>query len=269
MTTQPEPAGRNKDQGPSRLASFAGSLQRPLSALAMGLFPGRCAACEAALPWRRHDEALCLPCAEILAHNDGPACAICGEAFASARAVTHVCGRCSERRPPYALLRSPWIYAGPARDAILRFKLNDRPYLFRPLSRPMAGLVDEAGWSPDLVTSVPMSRAGLRRRGYDPAHLLALGLCGHLGWPKPQAGLLAKTRETPSQRGASAAARRDNVRDAFTAGRRAARQLSGREVLLVDDVVTTGATADACARVLKRAGAQGVTVVTLARTPYD
>jgi ComF family protein len=257
---------RPPDPKPGRWRVALGNVA---SSLAMGLFPGRCAACDEALPWRGADEALCETCAHALLPTDGPRCPRCGQGFTSAQAVDHVCGRCHAEPPPYERLLSAWLYGGPAREAILRFKLQGRPYLYRALSRPLADLLLREAWRPDLVLAVPMSTGGLRRRGYDPAYLLALGLSQHLGWPRPPTGLLHKVRETPAQRGMSAAARRENVRGAYQCPEKAAKHLKGRTVLLVDDVVTTGATAEACAGALRRAGVARVSVVTLARTPYD
>lgn len=260
---RPTPAG---NRSPPALATL---VTQGLASLAMGVFPGRCAACDERLPWRSSDEAFCELCEGALVDVQGPACSVCGQAFISAQAVDHVCGRCHERPPPYERLRSIWIYGGPARDAILRYKLHERPYLYKALAKPMADLVRLEGWRPDLVIAVPMSKRGLGQRGYDPAYLLALGLCRRLGWPAPPTDLLRKVRETPAQRRKSAAARRENVRGAYQSPATALERLKGRAILLVDDVVTTGATAEACSTALGRAGASSVTVVTLARTPYD
>jgi len=235
-----------------------------LEPLWMGLYPGRCAACDASLPWRAADEALCDACRALEEAVAGPWCPICGTPHPIAGGVTHVCGACHAARPPYAARRAPRWYQGPWRDAILRFKLGGRPDLHRALAAPLLPLVRAAGWSPDVLLAVPMTRRALRARGHNPAALLCLTLARALGRPA-RLGWISKVRDTAPQRGLTAPERRDNVRGAF----RGEPAVKGRRLLLVDDVATTGATAEACARALRRAGAREVVVVTLALTPYD
>ncbi len=232
---------------------------RAVESLLMGLYPGRCAACDQALPWRVADEAFCEACAGLVERPQGP-CPACGLPVEGGAA----CPACRVDAPPFTALRAAFWYGGPVREAVHRFKFDDRPYLFRALAAELAG-VPEPSWPRGVLTAVPMTRRGLARRGYNPAWLLALGLARRLDLPVPGASTLIKVRETAPQRGLGAAERRDNVREAFAC--RGA--VGGRDVWLIDDVVTTGATARECARVLLDAGARSVCVLALARTPRD
>ena len=115
-----------------------------------------------------------------------------------------------------------------------------------------------------IVVPVPLHWRRRLRRGYDHAWLLAIHACMHAGLPPPLPAL-RRIRASPPQSTLPAARRIDNVRGAFVVRPRLAPQLVGREVILVDDVVTTGATFAAAARVLRRAGARSVIGVALAR----
>lgn len=122
-------------------------------------------------------------------------------------------------------------------------------------------VVQRDGFKADLVAPVPLARLRQRERGYNQAALLARPLAAALGVPyRPD--VVARVRETPSQVGRSLASRRDNVADAFSARES---RTSGRRVLLVDDVLTTGATLDAAAKALKQAGAVHVAAVVVSR----
>ncbi|MFO7958468.1 MAG: ComF family protein [Candidatus Brocadiia bacterium] len=134
--------------------------------------------------------------------------------------------------------------------------------------RLLKGILRSAGAPPDIetpsaVVAVPLHPRRLRERGYNQSALLGRVLAGHFG-RRLLSGVLRRTRHTSRQTGLSRTARRDNVRGAFEAARPGA--VDGLNLLLVDDVMTTGATVDECCKVLKRAGAAKVQVLTLART---
>jgi ComF family protein len=162
---------------------------------------------------------------------------------------------------PCGLLLSPFIYGGPLAEAIIRFKHGGLPALGARLAGLALSLLDAP--AVDLVVPVPLHPRRLASRGFNQASVIA-GRAAR-SW---EAGLvrraLVRIRDTPSQGGLTALARRRNVRGAF-ALRRGQARLAGSRVALVDDVWTTGATARACARVLLRAGARSVHVLALAR----
>ncbi|WP_237140561.1 ComF family protein [Pseudomonas oryzihabitans] len=179
-----------------------------------------------------------------------------------------LCGSCLARPPAFDQVLPPWRYAFPVDTLINRFKHRDQGSLGRLagalLARHLQHLFDEGQPRPELLLPVPLSPLRLRQRGFNQAALLAgwLGKTLHL---PVEVELLQRVQEHHSQQGLSASERRRNLKQAFALVKDAA--LEGRHVALVDDVLTTGATADSLARLLKRAGARRVDVYCLARTP--
>ena len=174
------------------------------------------------------------------------------------------CAACLARPPVYSRARAVFRY-DTARDLVLRFKHADRtdyaPTFATWMCRAGADLIENA----DMVIPVPLHRWRLLKRRYNQAAVLASAIArqSELQW-MPNA--LTRTRATPSQ-GAmiSAKARRRNVLGAFTVDAALKSRLKGKRVLLIDDVMTTGATLEACARALRRAGASEISALTLAR----
>ncbi len=151
------------------------------------------------------------------------------------------------------------VYDGTLREIVHAFKYEGRRTLAAPLARLMAEAGRELLATAAVAVPVPLHRRRERSRGFNQARDLALGLgC-------PIADALTRTRATPSQTDLPAARRHANVRDAFAVGPRSRAGIDGRVVVLVDDVSTTGATLEACARALKDAGAREVRALTAAR----
>lgn len=194
---------------------------------------------------------------------DGPVCDGCGAPFAYDAGEVR-CALCQSRERAFSRARAACLYDEHSRDLILKLKHADRTDLSglfaRWLSRSAADLLDEA----QAVVPVPMHRARLLRRRYNQAAEIARPLCALTGRPYlPDA--LVRRRDTDSQGGKSAVGRRRNVAAAFAVPEARRRQVVGRKVLLVDDVLTTGATAEGCARALLAAGAAQVTLAVVAR----
>jgi ComF family protein len=156
-------------------------------------------------------------------------------------------------------LRSAYRYEGPARELVHRFKFGDLSSLAEMMAPPMAALVE---WRVDAVVPVPLAGRRQRERGYNQAALLANGVAATLGLQVSPTLRRVKSG-VPQALSAGAAERHRSVEGAFAV--RKPGMVEGCSVLLVDDVATTGATLDACARALLDAGAVEVTAVTFAR----
>ena len=206
-----------------------------------------CSACEAELPW--------------LAEH----CQVCALPLPGAGLL---CGQCQKRPPGFSRVEAPWRYAFPVDSLITRFKHQQQ----WPMGRLLAALLShhlqhafaEGLPRPDLLLPVPLGRKRLRQRGFNQAEMLASWLAESLQL-NMQPHWLQRPQEGAHQQELDAAARKRNLRQAFALHPQA--QVTGRHLALVDDVLTTGATADTLARLLTKAGATRVDVYCLARTP--
>jgi ComF family protein len=172
-----------------------------------------------------------------------------------------LCNRCRKSPPAFQALSAWAVFGGPLRSAIHRLKYERDVALGEALARPMIACLRELGWPVEMATATPMGVVRRAERGYNQADLLARPTALGLGISyKPKA--LMKTKETRSQVGLNLAQRRENVEGAFKAD---ARMVSGKRVLLIDDVSTSGATLEACAAALLEGGAAQVWCFTLAR----
>jgi ComF family protein len=242
----------------SVLQSRVAVMRRMLGALAnvaAMLFPDRCGACA-----EECEGPFCEGCAETLVATPA-GCPVCGEPADEALLPVlrpRRCVHCRARAPPFARARAPYLHGGALAEAIWKLKYDGCEELARPL-----GLLFDGCEAPRsrVIAPVPLHVSRLRERGFDQAALLARAASRRLRLPF--ADLLVRTRPTKAQVGLDRTRREANVRGAF----RARRAIPGARVCLIDDVLTTGATAAEAARALLAAGAAHVEIRTLARAP--
>ncbi len=231
------------------------------------ILPPRCRICNASTvgersPW------ICRDCWLAVAYIKPPICHQCGEPFTAPpegiASATHRCGACLLHPPPFAQARAVGLYQGALREIIHAMKYQ-RIY---GLVRPLADLLQSqfafhwGNQNPDALIPVPLHRSRLRTREFDQALALAGYVSQKIDIPVWGDNLM-RHRHTSSQVGLNAAQRRRNVHGAFHL--KDSQVCKGKALLLIDDVYTTGATMQECARLLQRAGTRWVGVYTLAR----
>lgn len=259
-------------------------IRRWLAGLTDALFPLGCRACgrfyasaagEIGQPGKKRQVSavdfpaamaahFCPACRQHWTAVTSPLCSRCGLVFKSRTGDDHLCGRCLERPGAFSRARALGVYDQSLKSAIHALKFKGAVALADPLGQLLM-VTFRRHWSPgdiDVVAPVPLHWRRFRQRGFNQAYLLIRG------WDLPEESvivrdLLVRRRATAPQTGLDRRQRRVNLKEAFALRRPG--QAAGKRVLLVDDVLTTGATAEACARALLRDGAERVDLLTLAR----
>ena len=211
----------------------------------------------------------------VVSTVDEPLCVRCGERLASAQAAQHhagLCELCRRAEPAFAKAVAYGSYDGPLRELLHLFKYDAvrsaEPVLAGMLAEAVRELVSESETEEVLLVPVPLFRGKERSRGFNQAERIARIALKRMGAEarpalRLETDALARVRDTRSQTGLTRHQRRENVRGAFAVANPA--RVRDREVIVVDDVFTTGTTARECAKVLLRAGAKRVQVATVAR----
>jgi ComF family protein len=240
---------------------LAPALRRSASWLLDAILPPRCLKCGEIVA---DSGSLCGRCWPELRFLGPPCCACCGLPFEFEMGEGSLCAACIAERPRYDRARAALTYDDASRDLILRFKHADRidgaATFAGWMARVGAALIDSA----DVIAPVPLHRWRLVRRRYNQAAILANAI-GRMRGKLVVPDLLVRRRATPSQGHLGRSQRRRNVAGAFTVHPGRAQVAQGARILLIDDVLTTGATAEACARTLRNAGASSVDLLVLAR----
>lgn len=238
-------------------------LQALRSALIDAVYPPRCMACTEATDAA---QGLCPACWRDTHFIAGPTCRKCGVPLIGAEA-TDTCEGCTRHPPAWDRGAAALVYAGAGRRMVLGLKHGDRLDMVGPLAGWMAAAGRELVEEAELVAPVPLHWLRLFRRRYNQSAELGRALSRRAG-RRFVPDLLTRRRATAPQSGGREA-RASNQEGAFALTRRHADGVAGRRVLLVDDVMTSGATLSACADVLRAGGAAGVDVLALARVAFE
>ncbi len=224
------------------------------------LYPSgiKCIVCDAELPEESRFE-LCEKCKLPIAET---VCSLCGREVVFGNVI---CDQCKEERLPFAAARSSCVYRDEAATLVHKLKYRDARYLAPVLAEMMFETFTAAEWQVDFITFVPVHKSKRRSRGYNQAELLANELGKRIG--KECVPALEKKVKTKSMVRQTRERRRQIVSGAFALAEGA--DVRGKTVLLVDDVLTTGATASECTRVLKQGGCKEAYVLTFAATPVN
>lgn len=244
--------------------AFAAGARLVASGLGGLLFPADCILCERLLPTPL-DGPVCADCLSALPWIAAPYCPRCGLAY-SRTVAGGVCGSCRTRTRAYRRARAGLVYEPDVRQLLHHVKFGRCERLASILGRELARRFseDDSHGGYHAVVPVPLSRRRRLTRGFNQAERVAESVARFVEAPvRPR--LLTKTEDRPPQAGLSAKARLDNARGAYRA--RVPSQLEGGDVLLVDDVLTTGATVESASRALRKGGIAAVDVLTLARVP--
>lgn len=229
------------------------------------LYPVSCAVCGASSPTH-----LCTVCrAGIHVHTAEACCRRCGKVMMEAVAagtVASLCEPCRKHPPKFDLARSAAEFKGPVRELVHTLKYHKGTWLCDVLAELLEGcyLAHCRGETPDVVCPVPLNRVKARERGFNQAGLLAEALARRINVPVVS-NILERCRNTPTQTHLNAVGRRANVAGAFISPAHLRPWVYGRCILLIDDVMTTGATLSECAAALKANGAERVVALTVAR----
>lgn len=216
---------------------------------------------------------LCPDCRADYTPVDSPMCPICGYMFKSGEGDDHVCGRCEEKRPQYGIARSYAAYDRSVRKSVHLLKFRNRMNLAGPLGDCVLAVFLRY-WDPkdiDLLIPVPLHIKRMRKRGFNQAYLIihkwrkrAEMFGADISHIRIEKHVLFKVRQSKPQVGMTSGERIRNVKRTFEV--KNSSKIKGKRLLLVDDVFTTGATANECVRVLLKSGAGRVDVLTFGRT---
>jgi len=243
------------------VATAGAGLAELLESAARLFDPGDCFFCGAAVDEGR---AWCRGCNRRIPRLESPICPACSLPLPAG--TNHLCQECLKKRPPFEKTLALLVYEDLAASLVQEIKYNCHLFLLRNLLAEDPGIwkhISDYARGADMIVPVPLHRGRLLKRGYNQSLLIAKTVFGRTT-VRIDPFALERIRRTASQTGMNGAERRKNLRNAFAADRKRVR---GKNIILVDDVMTTGTTAAECSRTLIRDGASGVRVFALARTP--
>ena len=229
------------------------------SALEFAL-PPRCPLCGVIV---REDRKFCLPCWHKLDFIGEPWCSSCGMPFAFERPEGAVCAQCLEKKPEHDGVRTVVAYDNNSSKIAMGLKYSSK-LGFADLIAEHLGKYASSASAESILVPVPLHRWRIWNRGFNQSELIARALSREYGIAQ-NSNLIRRIRATPPLRSKSAKHRAKIVNKAFEVSQQAPEIVSGKTIILIDDVYTTGATANACAKLLKKAGASAVFVFCWAR----
>jgi ComF family protein len=228
------------------------------------LYPKHCHLCHNRLKSNDLDDVVCLDCWSGIKKNLPPFCRRCGRNIKDNRITKHICAGCRRTNFGFDRAFSPCVYEGTIKELIYQFKYGSRDYLGKTLSRLLIDFIKEYGLEVslfDLIIPVPLHQRKLREREFNQAQTLSEFLSAGLGLELSTKELI-RVRDTATQTGLDDRQRWSNLSGSFAVGNTG--KVKGKNILLIDDVFTTGATCSEAAAALKSAGAGAVFVLTLA-----
>ena len=217
------------------------------------LYPPRCCNCD------NQGAVFCMDCFSQIKQITGNTCRKCGYPIGKKQKY---CADCMQNPPPFDQMRSWAVYDGPLKKAIHSLKYQKDLALGSILADPLVELLNKSDWIFDLVIPVPLSRARLRKRGYNQAALIAWSLAAKMDIQYSN-DAVARVRHTETQISLDVNKRFMNLMDAFYAN---PAKLKTRNILIIDDVITTGATMQNCTSAIRKAGAEKVYCLSVARS---
>lgn len=222
--------------------------------------PPRCPGCGQIID---EPHRFCLRCWQSIDWLSGPGCVRCGLPFPFDAGGSSECAGCLSKPPAFDRLRAAVAYGEVARNVVLKLKYGGRPGIAATLAAFMQRHLPDAGERP-LLAPVPLHRWRIWGRGYNQSALIVRALAARSGH-EAELDLLRRVKRTPLLRGLGRSERRRALQGAFSVSEAMKARVAGRTVVLMDDVYTSGATAGACASILKRAGAGSVNILCWAR----
>ena len=248
---------------PYRLITTMLSSHNPTGASLAAFYPDVCQAC-LCVPATPEEGFLCAQCLKDIRFVESPICEKCGGPFPGEMPTPFTCCNCAQQQHNYDFARSSTKSVSLMRDVVHQYKFMSatwfEPFLMRTFLQSAVPALSNGEW--DGVVSTPLHPVKFRERGFNQSDRLAICLAGQLQIPIMH-NVLSRAKFTQPQSALPKSGRFVNVKDAFQANRNAC--LSGKKLILVDDVMTTGATVNACAGALKKEGVLTVAVWTLAR----
>ncbi len=225
------------------------------------IFPTKCPVCSSIIRAGNH---LCFKCWGDIDFITDPSCQKCSYPFEFDIGMDSLCGSCIENEHYFDSAISVMRYGDASKRIVHKLKYSDKAHIAKNVARLMYARIKKDLNDIDIIVPVPMHRKKIRRRLYNQSALIASHLSGISNIPSI-ANCLIKIRHHAPQTGLRSALRKNNVKNSFSVNKNYTSHIHNKNILLVDDVYTTGATVDECSKVLKQSYSNKVSVITLAR----